>query len=178
MSKIKDKVEKTFEKIQYESEDLVASLQEKIDTEEVNETFVRLKNATTRKISRDLHQIQKELKQINDVDEISAYLDEVKDQFTGFFDSVRSTIVDITYNVDVSEYLDKLSDETSDALSKMTSKVKSLAKEAQLDKKMESLSEKGTEAVNTIKSKSEEISKEVSERSSTIMDKLKEKIGK
>ena len=54
MNEIKEKVAKTFEKIQYESEDLVASLQDKIDTEELSENFVKLKNATTRKISFDL----------------------------------------------------------------------------------------------------------------------------
>lgn len=178
MNEIKEKVAKTFEKIQYESEDLVASLQDKIDTEELSENFVKLKNATTRKISFDLQRIQKEIKQLKEVSEIDAYLDDAKDHFEDFFTNVKEKIEDISNGVDVSEFVENLSEETSDVLEKVTTKVKNLAKEAKLDEKMDNLSDKSSETVHHIKEKTEEFTKEISERSSSILDKLKDKLGK
>lgn len=189
MSNLKDKVASTFEKIQYESEDLIASLQSKVDDSEVGATFLKLKNATSRKIGQTLNKVQKELRQLNEVDEISGYLDEAGEYFSGFFSEVREKANLLERGENIDDYLGELKDETGDTIDKLAQQAKQKVKDAKLDEKFDSLKEKGEETYDSLKekggdtfedlkSKTEDLTKEAREKSEDFLSKMKEKLGK
>lgn len=178
MEQLKEKLTSTFEKVQYDTEDLISNLQERIDNSEAREQFMVLKNSATRKISNDLSKARKELRQLKDATEIDAYLDDVREGFDDFVTRVRSIATDLDNGIDVSSVLEDLKTETSGVMGKVETKVKDLAKDAKLEERFAEAKDKGADAISSIKEKAEDLTKDVQGKSESLVDKIKEKLGK